>query len=47
MALVEGEHAPSLMTLGRDDHTEVSEVRVEALVPAFELRDDTMVVRSR
>ena len=32
------------MTLGSDDHTQVSEARVEVLVPAFELRDDTVVV---
>lgn len=45
MALVEGEQTPRLMPLSGDDHTEVSKARVEVLVPAFELRDDTVVVR--
>lgn len=45
MALVEGEQTPRLMALGSDDHIRISETCVEVLVPAFELRDDTVVVR--
>lgn len=45
VALVEGEQTLGVMTLGGDDDTEVSEASIDVLVPTFELRDDTMVVR--
>ena len=45
MTLVEGEQPPGLVAMRSDDHAQVSEISIKILVAAFEIRDESVLVR--